>query len=61
MAESHREHVKAGKAGHKAEPKKAMAKGGHRALEEAAERKHGGKKEGVVHHHHHHHHGAKAR
>ena len=51
--EGHAEHVKAGKAGAKAEPEKAKAKGGkHAALEEAAEKKHGGK--GMHHHHHHH-------
>ena len=39
--------------------KKAPAKSGHKghkALEKAAEKKHGGAKPGHVHHHHHHHH-----
>ena len=57
--EGHKEHVKAGRAGAKAEPEKAKARGGrdsHKEMEAAAEKKHGGAK--VEHHHHHHHHGA---
>jgi len=53
MAESRKEHSKAGKKGEKAEPRKAKAEGGRKAMEKAAEGKHKGP--GVHHHHHHHH------